>query len=54
MATLEVLTYPDDRLREKAEEVVEVDAVIVKLVDDMAETMYSEPGIGLAANQVGG
>lgn len=53
MAQLEIRTYPDDVLRKKAEPVEVVDDEIKKLVDDMAETMYAAPGVGLAANQVG-
>lgn len=53
MAVLNVLTYPDARLRQRAETVETVDADIRRLVDDMAETMYAAPGIGLAAVQVG-
>ena len=53
MAVLEILTYPDERLRTKAAPVEEFDDEIRKLADDMAETMYAAPGIGLAANQVG-
>ena len=53
MATLEILTYPDDILKQKALPVETVDDAIRTLVDDMAETMYSAPGVGLAANQVG-
>ena len=52
MAKLEILTYPDERLRKKATPVEIVDDEIKKLVDDMAETMYGD-GIGLAATQVG-
>lgn len=52
MAVLDVLVYPDPRLREIAEPVVRVDENIRALVDDMAETMYQAPGIGLAAIQV--
>lgn len=52
MPLLEILVYPDPRLRQKAEPVTRVDASIQKLVDDMAETMYQAPGIGLAAVQV--
>ena len=51
MATLEILTYPDDVLKQEALPVVTVDDEIKKLVDDMAETMYSAPGVGLAAPQ---
>lgn len=50
---LEVLTYPDPRLRRKAQEVDKVTDEHRKLVDDMLETMYAERGIGLAAIQVG-
>ena len=52
MAILEILHYPDKRLRKVAEPVKNVDENIKKLVDDMFETMYSAPGIGLAATQV--
>jgi len=52
MAVLSVLIYPDPRLREYAAKVDRVDTDIRRLVDDMAETMYSAPGIGLAAVQV--
>jgi len=52
---LEVLQFPDPRLREKAKPVAqaEIDDALRKLAADMAETMYDEPGIGLAATQVG-
>lgn len=53
MATLEILTFPDEILKQKALPVDEVDDEIRQLVDDMAETMYTAPGVGLAANQVG-
>lgn len=52
MAILNILNYPDPRLYTVAEPVKEVDAGIHRLVEDMAETMYSAPGIGLAATQV--
>lgn len=52
MALLEILVYPDPRLRQRATPVAEVDDEIRRLVDDMAETMYQAPGIGLAAIQV--
>lgn len=52
MALLDILVYPDKRLRQRAEPVTEFDAELEKLVRDMAETMYSAPGIGLAAIQV--
>jgi len=49
----EILEYPDPRLREVAKPVAEVTPEIRKLVDDMAETMYDAPGVGLAAPQIG-
>lgn len=52
MALLPILEFPDPRLRNVAKPVTEVDAIIRKLVDDMLETMYDAPGIGLAASQV--
>jgi peptide deformylase len=50
---LEVVKYGDSVLTERAEEVTEFDARLRKLVDDMFETMYAAPGVGLAAPQVG-
>jgi peptide deformylase len=52
MALLQILEFPDPRLRTRAQPVTQVDASLRKLVDDMFETMYSAPGIGLAATQV--
>lgn len=52
MAILDILNYPDPRLYTVAKPVTEVDAAIRRLIDDMAETMYAAPGIGLAATQV--
>ena len=52
MAILEILEFPDIRLRTQARKVKTVDQRIRKLVDDMFETMYAAPGIGLAASQV--
>ena len=52
MALLQILKYPDPRLYTVAEPVTEVNQEIRSLVDDMAETMYGAPGIGLAATQV--
>ncbi len=52
MALLPILEFPDPRLRTKAQPVQEVDAALRKLIDDMFETMYAAPGIGLAATQV--
>jgi peptide deformylase len=53
MATREIIKLPDRRLRLKSEPVKQIDTGIRKLVDDMFETMYKAPGIGLAAIQVG-
>ena len=52
MAVLPILHYPDPRLHKVAKPVLAVDARIQQLVDDMAQTMYEAPGIGLAATQV--
>jgi len=52
MALLEVLKYPDPRLKRKALPVARIDYKITKLAADMLETMYEAPGIGLAAIQV--
>tara|TARA_R110000868_G_scaffold410037_2_gene696955 strand:- start:674 stop:1174 length:501 start_codon:yes stop_codon:yes gene_type:complete len=52
MALLEILQYPDPRLRTKAAPVTHVDAALRKQVDDMYETMYEAKGVGLAATQV--
>ncbi len=52
MAILKILHYPDPRLRQTARTVERVDDSVRRLVDDMAETMYQAPGIGLAAIQV--
>ena len=52
MALLPILEFPDPRLRTVAKPVTEVDDKIRQLVDDMFETMYDAPGIGLAASQV--
>ena len=53
MAVRDILILPDKRLRQVSEPVKKIDAGIRKLVDDMFETMYEAPGIGLAAIQVG-
>jgi peptide deformylase len=53
MAVLPVRIYPDPVLRQKAPAVDTIDATIQRLLDDMIETMYAAPGIGLAAPQVG-
>lgn len=52
MAKLDILTFPDPRLRNRARAVERVDARVQGIVDDMFETMYQAPGIGLAAIQV--
>lgn len=52
MAILDILEFPDPRLRTRAEPVTEFDGALSTLIDDMFETMYDAPGIGLAATQV--
>ncbi|MFT7132486.1 MAG: peptide deformylase [Cyclobacteriaceae bacterium] len=52
MALLDILEFPDPRLRTVARPVTEVNNRIMTLCDDMLETMYAAPGIGLAASQV--
>jgi peptide deformylase len=52
MARLPILEYPDPRLRIRADPVTKVDADIRRFVEDLFETMYTAPGIGLAATQV--
>lgn len=52
MTILTILEFPDPRLRTRAKKVGKVDERIRRLVDDMFETMYAAPGIGLAATQV--
>ncbi|NOZ52136.1 MAG: peptide deformylase [Gammaproteobacteria bacterium] len=51
MTILNILHYPDPRLRKKALPVSQVDETVKRLVEDMFETMYQAPGIGLAATQ---
>jgi peptide deformylase len=53
MAILEILKYPDPRLTRSAPPVKNINGDIVQLVNDMLETMYAAPGVGLAATQVG-
>lgn len=53
MAIRTILHYPDPRLREKAVRVDRVTPELSKLIEDMAETMYAAPGVGLAATQIG-
>src|SRR6202171_1968572 len=52
MPILEILQYPDSRLNTPAKRVEKIDAATRKLIDDLAETMYAAPGVGLAATQV--
>jgi peptide deformylase len=53
MAKLDIIIAPDPRLKVKCKPVAKVDASIRRLMDDMLDTMYAAPGIGLAAPQVG-
>lgn len=53
MSILKIYKYPEDILKQKTELVKDIDGKLQKLIDDMVETMYDAPGIGLAANQVG-
>jgi peptide deformylase len=52
MSMLNILEYPDPRLRTKAAPVEQVDDAVRTLIDDLFETMYAAPGVGLAATQV--
>ena len=53
MSVLPIRKYGDDVLRHPAEPVGDIDGALQKLIDDMIDTMYAAPGVGLAANQVG-
>ncbi len=53
MALLEIKKYPDPVLKQKAQEITDINGNLQELIDNMVETMYEAPGIGLAANQVG-
>ncbi len=53
MAILPIVTLPDPRLRQISKPVERIDTEIVRLLDDMLETMYDAPGVGLAAIQIG-
>jgi peptide deformylase len=53
MAVLDIIEAPDRRLTTRSAPVEQIDAELLRLLDDMLETMYSAPGIGLAAPQVG-
>lgn len=52
MAILDILRFPDPRLRNSAKPVKNLDQTVLQRIDDMLETMYAAPGIGLAATQV--
>jgi len=53
MAIREIITFPHPVLRQKAETITEFNDELKALVEDMADTMYDAPGVGLAANQIG-
>lgn len=53
MSVLNIRKYPEDVLKKKTKPVSRFDSELQKLIDDMIETMYAAPGVGLAANQVG-
>lgn len=53
MAVLPICKYGDDVLRKTATPIEEIDVPLQKLIDDMIDTMYAAPGVGLAANQIG-
>jgi len=53
MPVLEIVKYPDQRLREECEDIIDFNQEIKTLAKDMAETMYDAPGVGLAGPQIG-
>ncbi|MCX5890916.1 MAG: peptide deformylase [Deltaproteobacteria bacterium] len=53
MAVISIRKLPDQVLREPSREITEINGELQRLIDDMAETMYAAPGLGLAAPQVG-
>ena len=53
MAIREIITYPHPVLRQQAETITKFDQELKSLIEDMADTMYQAPGVGLAANQIG-
>ncbi len=53
MATLPIRVFGDPVLRQATQQITDVDGSVVRLAEDMIETMYAAPGVGLAANQVG-
>ncbi len=53
MSVLQIVTFPDEFLRKPTKPVEEIDGALQQLIEDMTETMYAAPGVGLAAIQVG-
>jgi peptide deformylase len=53
MSLKDILIYPEKRLRKKSQTVEKIDKKIQKLLDDLTDTMYNAPGVGLAAPQIG-
>jgi len=53
MSLKDILIYPEKKLRKKSQPIEKIDKKIQKLLDDLAETMYHAPGVGLAAPQIG-
>ncbi len=53
MATLPIRVFGDPVLRQATQQITDVDGAVARLVEDMIETMYEAPGVGLAANQIG-
>jgi peptide deformylase len=53
MAVIPILKLPEAVLRQEAREITEINGKLQRLIDDMGDTMYAAPGLGLAANQVG-
>ncbi len=53
MSLLDIITYPNRFLMQPTRSVTDIDGQLQQLIEDMAETMYAAPGVGLAANQVG-
>ena len=53
MATFPIRTFGDPVLKQRCAEITDIDGALARLADDMLETMYKAPGVGLAANQVG-
>ncbi|CAN2039221.1 peptide deformylase [Candidatus Magnetomoraceae bacterium gMMP-15] len=53
MSTLEIVTFPDPFLKQETKPITEIDESIQELINNMSETMYSAPGVGLAGPQIG-